>query len=325
MKKNKLLEVLSIQSESYNQWRIFAYIIRQLKAAGCNYYTYNGCIYATKGDADLYPCVVSHMDTVHDIAEDLIPIEINGNITGFNAVTMEQTGIGGDDKVGIFIALQCVQFFDAIKVVFFRDEEVGCEGSYDADIDFFNDCGFVLQCDRRGNGDFINIAGGTQLSSKEFQDDVKPILKGYGYKFNTGMMTDVMALKETGIVCSMANISCGYYNPHTAQEYVNIADVENCLEVVKMIILELSGNDYPCTYEPPVRQKYEGKKIDWYGMSNKYLGSMDDDFWTATDAQKKKEKLHCECCDEPGDLQYIPEYNIEMCIKCINQYIVIDK
>jgi len=95
--------------------------------------------------------------------------------------------------------------------------------------------------------------------------------------------------------------------------------------MVKMIILELSGNDYPCTYEPPVRQKYEGKKIDWYGMSNKYLGSMDDDFWTATDAQKKKEKLHCECCDEPGDLQYIPEYNIEMCIKCINQYIVIDK
>jgi len=184
--------------------------------------------------------------------------------------------------------MQCLQFFDDIKVVFFRDEEVGCEGSYDADIDFFNDCSFVLQCDRRGNDDFINIAGGTQLSSKEFQSDVQPILKQYGYKFNTGMMTDVMALKETGIVCSMANISCGYYNPHAAQEYVNIVDVDNCLDMVKMIILELSGNEYPCEYLPPVRQQYTGKKIDWYGMSNKYLGNMDDDFWMATDALKRK-------------------------------------
>jgi len=325
MNKNKLLEVLSIQSESYNQWRMFAYIIRQLKAANCQYYTYNGCIYATKGTADLYPCIVSHMDTVHDIAEDLTPIEISGNITGFNAYTMEQTGIGGDDKVGIFIALQCLSFFDDIKVVFFRDEETGCEGSYDADIDFFNDCSFILQCDRRGNGDFINIAGGTQLSSDEFQSDVQPILRQYGYKFNTGMMTDVMALKETGIVCSMANISCGYYNPHTAQEYVNIADVENCLDMVKMIILELSGNEYLCNYEPPIRQQYTGKKIDWYAMSNKYLGNMDDDFWAATNALKKKEKQNCECCDEPGELQYISDYNIEMCNKCINQYVDIDK
>ena len=72
MNKNKLIEVLKIQSESYNQWRMFAYLIRQLKAAGCQYYTYNGCIYATKGSADLYPCIVAHMDTVHDIVEDRI-------------------------------------------------------------------------------------------------------------------------------------------------------------------------------------------------------------------------------------------------------------
>ena len=106
MNKNKLIEVLKIQSESYNQWRMFAYLIRQLKAAGCQYYTYNGCIYATKGSADLYPCIVSHMDTVHNIAEDLSCIEINGNITGFNAYTMEQTGSGKPNKKDICAGLR---------------------------------------------------------------------------------------------------------------------------------------------------------------------------------------------------------------------------
>ena len=127
MNKKKLIEILSIQSESYNQFRMFAYIVRQLKKIGCKYYTYNGCIYATKGETNLYPCIVSHMDTVHNIEENLTPIEVNGNIIGFNAVTMEQIGIGGDDKVGVFIALECLNNFDNIKAVFFRDEETGCE------------------------------------------------------------------------------------------------------------------------------------------------------------------------------------------------------
>lgn len=320
MNKNKLMEVLSIQSESYNQWRMFAYLIRQLKAMGCKYYTYNGCIYATKGKANLYPCIVSHMDTVHYIEENLTPVEINGNITGFNAYTMQQTGIGGDDKVGIFIALQCLSFFDNIKVVFFRDEETGCEGSYDADNNFFDDCSFILQCDRRGNNDFINVAGNTQLSSNEFQKDVEPILKQYGYKFNDGMMTDVMALKECGIVCSMANISCGYYNPHTAQEYVNINDVSNCLYMVKHIIYEMAGNEYPCKYNPPIKHKSERILNDWYSMRKKYLTAPENEFWI-DEKPKNKVKENCECCDESAQLQYVSDYNIEMCEKCINQYV----
>lgn len=56
-------------------------------------------------------------------------------------------------------------------------------------------------------------------------------------------------------------------------------------------------------------------------MSNKYLGGMDDDFWTAAGTPKKKIELNCECCDEPGTLQYVSDYNIEMCEKCINQYV----
>lgn len=234
----KLKEVLSIQSSSYDQFRMFAYIIRQIQdIPNVDYYVSDGNIYIQRGrDLDSYPCIVAHMDTVHDIVEDLYPIEFDGCITGFNRVTMEQTGIGGDDKVGVYIAMECLRTFDNIKVAFFRDEEVGCAGSYSAHMPFFKDCRFVLQCDRRGHEDFIIDASGIELSSNDFQSDVLPIIEMFGYKFAKGMMTDVMALKENGIRCSVANMSCGYHNPHQANEYVCVAEVEMCLEMCKTII-----------------------------------------------------------------------------------------
>lgn len=307
--KNKLKEVLSIQSESYNQFRMFAYIIRQLNSIGCNYYTYNGCIYATKGKTDTYPCIASHMDTVHSIEENLTAVEVNGNITGINAVTMSQTGIGGDDKVGIFIALQCLESFDNIKAVFFRDEEVGCEGSYTSNKEFFDDCSFVLQCDRRGNTDFITNASGAQLSSTKFQDDVFPIISSYGYSFNVGMMTDVMALKQSGILCSMANISCGYYNPHCFDEYVNIADVFHCLEMVIDIIKSIGNGSYPC--------KYKEHKSSLHKSYDKIFADDEEYFYSSS----KKVNVLCECCNEQSSLQFVHEYGIDMCEKCIKDYI----
>lgn len=247
-----LKEVLSIQTASYEQWRMFAYIIRQVsKIPDTSYYVSDGNIYIQRGEADTYPCMVAHMDTVHAITDDLYPIEFNGNITGFDRVNMEQVGIGGDDKVGVYIALKCLMEFDTIKVAFFRDEEVGCMGSYQAHMPFFSDCRFVLQCDRRGNSDFITDASGVELSSKKFQDDVLPIISSYGYEFARGMMTDVMALKENEIECSVANISCGYYNPHMPQEYVNVDDVENCLEMCKTLILYCTD-----TYKHKYKRSY---------------------------------------------------------------------
>ena len=314
--KNKLIKVLSIQSESYNQWRMFAYIIRELTRLKCNYYVKDGNIYATKGIAKKYPCIVSHIDTVHSIVEDLTVLEINGNLTGFNAITMQQTGIGGDDKVGIFIALQCIDKFDIIKSVFFRDEEVGCNGSYDSDFAFFDDCKFILQCDRKGNKDFITNASGVQLSNKDFQNDISHILKKHKYSLNAGMMTDVMALKESGVQCSMANISCGYYNPHCENEYVNINDVYNCLSLVIGIISFLKKSYY-CKYEylQPV-----------YKKSNRFNSSLEPYYFGQDDgfehyAEMKNVEQNCECCEEKALLTYVSDFNIEMCNKCIKDYI----
>lgn len=317
MNTDKLKEVLSIQTVTYNDKLMFDYLIKHCEDNGYDYAVEDGSIYIRKGIADTYPCIIAHMDTVHEITDDLTVIKIGNNLTGFNAVTMEQTGIGGDDKVGIFIALECLQYLDNIKVVFFRDEECGCDGSYNANLDFFFDCRFVLQCDRKGNKDFITSASGTQLSSKPFKKAIGSILSDYGYSTAHGLMTDVMALKEIGLNCCAANISCGYYNPHMDNEYVNIPDVLNCLTMVIRIMEDITdvyfhkaekkNYSYSNYTALPANAKY-----DTYSETKTYWDGWDD---------IPKQKIECESCLNYADnLHYAKEYNMWICDGCNSYY-----
>ena len=194
---------------------------------------------------------------------------------------MEQTGIGGDDKVGIYVALQMLREHANIKAFFPSDEEIGCVGSSMAEPTFFDNVTIALQCDRRGNTDFITKASGTELSSKAFQADVLPIIKQYGYKFEHGMMTDVMELKQMGIGCSMANMSCGYYNPHSDNEYVDVNDVHKVTMMVHEIILKLGATSYP--HIAPITRK------DWW--NDRDTASVERNWW-----------------DEPSSINDRPSY-----------------
>jgi len=326
--KTRLKEVLSIQSESGDQWRMFAYIVRRVRAIpNTTLYAKNGNIYVTKGDADTYPCMVSHMDTVHDIVEDLYPIEAWGRITGLNRATMEQTGIGGDDKVGVYITLEMLERFDVMKVAFFRDEEVGCQGSYLADMRFFDDCRFVLQCDRKGNDDFVTVASGVDLSSCDFQEAVYPILNRHRYKFASGMMTDVMALKQNGIKCSVANMSCGYYRPHMPDEYVDIEDVDNCMQMCITIISQCTAvYRHKYTYKAPSYAKLPPAPSGKYPKKTAVKTLWDDDYvYTSDDwgwhSDKKDsaydyaDKMCQDCWGEP-----MADEDLGLCKTCISWY-----
>ena len=44
-----------------------------------------------------------------------------------------------------------------MKVAFFVSEEIGCVGSRNADMGFFEDARFVIEPDRRGYEDLIQI------------------------------------------------------------------------------------------------------------------------------------------------------------------------
>lgn len=194
-----------------------------------------GNLYVTKGKSGTYPCIVAHMDQVQERhSKDFIAYEAEDIIIGFSPKHKEQQGLGADDKCGLWIGLKCLQKFDCLKLAFFVGEEVGCKGSGLANMAFFDDCRFVIEPDRKGSEDLITQIGWTPLCSDDFLKDIG--FKKFGYKETDGMMTDIEALKDHGLLLSCINVSCGYYKPHSNEEFVYKPALLNCFAFVEHII-----------------------------------------------------------------------------------------
>lgn len=234
----KLLKQLySISSPSRRETSMLQFIKQKLHSMGVRYYTdKSGNIYATKGVSNTYPCIVSHTDEVHERHSSGYQIITIGDklIFGHDYSKRQHCGIGADDKNGIWICLKCLDESEFLKCAFFVSEEIGCVGSRKADMSFFNDCRFVIQCDRRGHEDIVTVANAMELCSKQFLEDIQP--EDYGYKEAYGMLTDVVTLKDKGLGVSCVNLSCGYYYPHTEHEYTDIEDLRKCLAFVRHIL-----------------------------------------------------------------------------------------
>lgn len=231
-----------------------------------------GNLYITRGKSDSYPCVVSHLDQVQkNHSLDFKAIETDEIIFGYSSKNRRQEGLGADDKNGIWICLRCLQKFDYMKVAFFVAEEVGCKGSSNCDMSFFDNCRFVLQCDRRNGSDLITNASFSELCSPDFLEATG--YEEFGYKPTDGMLTDVAALKENGLGVCALNISCGYYEPHTDHEFTIKAELQNCLNLVCHIIEN-------CTKVYPHEDDGYGS---YYGYNSGYYGYGYDEYDIACD------------------------------------------
>lgn len=333
--KQLLIDILSVQSETYNSVDMENFIMDRLDEMNVYYVIDKGNIYAIKGDTDSYPCIVSHMDTVHKIIpQDRFKIMYDDYCAmGFDRGLNMPSGCGGDDKVGIFICLTMLQYLDNVKVVFFRDEEIGCSGSSDAHMEFFDDVRFVLQCDRKGNKDFVNNIFGLDLQSSAFSTDVLTIIKRYGYEFSDGGMTDVYQLALDGVGVSVANMSCGYHNPHSDDEIVVFDEVDNCMAMVYEIMSSMTD-----TYKHKADRSY-GYGTGYYGGYGGYTNTNNvknyaDDSWDSYDSwlgldnksnNKKLDDKHflCEDCGnvtEIDEAEYIQDFNVIVCKCCFDIY-----
>ena len=294
LNKELLINVLSLQSESGKEEQVIEFVENFCEEHNLSYSKDEmNNIFITKGVSDIYPCFIGHMDTVSPIVENKTVMELNGCLFAMNAATMDRIDIGGDDLNGCFICLQSLLKLDVCKVALYTNEETGCTSSFESDTSFFNDVSFGLQFDRKGNEGFVIDACGVELSTKEFQDTILPTINKYQYKFVNGGMTDVMALKEIGVTCPLANIECGYYNPHSSDSFVVIEDVERVL----LMALELVENYGNITFTPqefvlPHKDRYQWDYI-------------------------KEQPLHCSDCFKPVDSFTNEE---ELCDECYDYY-----
>ena len=259
MNTRLLKRLYSIYSPSGKEQKMMTFLCSYIKQLPGNISVSKdkfGNLYVIKGEAETYPCLVSHIDQVSHCnhSKDFKAVETREVIFGYSPKHKRFENLGADDKNGVFICLECLKKYDSIKVVFFREEETGCRGSSEAVMSFFDDVRFVIQPDRKGNSDLITSIGYSDLCSEKFMEAIEP--EKWGYMEENGLMTDILTLKEKGLEVSCLNVSCGYYNAHTDEEITVKKDLMKSLLFVEHIIEDCT-NTYPHTQSDPYFSPYE--------------------------------------------------------------------
>ena len=255
-----LKEVLSVPTKTYKEEKMVSFIANWLIDNNIEYHIdIHNNIYATKQESKnlpenfYFPCVISHTDTVHEIdtiniREENLPNaqkEIKSSLKAYNDFG-QPTGIGGDDKCGVFACLTLLKELPNLKAAFFVSEETGCHGSKKADSGFFENVGYAIQFDAPENWMITEKCFGQILFDRdsEFFGTVNEVLtEGMNpsdMEYMVHPYTDVYALRGK-FDFSCINFSIGYYDYHTKNEYVVIEDVFNGIEMGKKMIEKL-GN-----------------------------------------------------------------------------------
>lgn len=308
--KEILYNTLSVQSHSRNTERMNAYIKRFVKKIpGAVMHIDSGNIYVMKGKTEIYPCLVAHTDTVHAIRENFVVLKHEGTYFGWNKET--QVGVGGDDKVGIAMCLWFLQELPAVKVAFFRDEELGCIGSGLGLVEFFDNVSFVVQCDRKGYSDVVSTIMGVTLMDGEFKEKVTEIAKDYDKSLTQGMMTDVWKLRKKGMKVQSMNLSCGYWSPHSSQEIVVEEDVERTRDFITDMIDQLGHQQWlvndttptvtsPYGFQPAVMHDnaYQSNLYELYGAEEEDEDAFTSNFFEDTPSDYSEVEERCYECGE---------------------------
>lgn len=175
--------------------------------------------------------LVAHMDTVH---RDFPTVEA---LAVYNdKVTAPFTGLGADDRLGIFGILEMLERGFRPHVLFTDKEEVGGKGAKE----FANYCrynkeslpqiNFMIELDRMNEND----AAMYSCNNSEFIEH----LNTYGYKRAHGTYTDICDIMPV-LDRAGTNISVGYYRQHTQSEYFVISEYYTNLDRLSSIITDV--------------------------------------------------------------------------------------
>lgn len=256
---NFLRELLSIPTFSSKEDLVIKFIENHCKENSYNYFKdYKNNIYITKGLTKHYPCIVAHMDTVHSDQTKLIDSKINllisenindglTYLSALDPTNNKKTGIGGDDKCGIYICLELLKKIDNIKVAFFVEEECGMIGSKNLAKTFFEDVGYAIQFDAPTNNWFSYSCSGVRLWTEEFFSAIKGVLENHKIdNVSKDPFTDIVQIRKNFDFCC-AVLPTGYYNQHTPNEFVVEEHTVDCVDLGLEFIKTLGEKKYTFT------------------------------------------------------------------------------
>lgn len=219
-------------------------------------------------DHENAPLLSAHMDTVRKDSDFVV----GAFLTEDEDEKIFSGGIlGGDDKCGVYIILKALKEGKKVNFIFSRDEEIGClgikallkpnytENKVLAD-KIRNNCLWCLVLDRRGNSDIICTKNA--YGTLDFEKALEKMSEAgnFGYKAAQGLSSDANTIRE---FVSTANISVGYYKPHSEEEYIVKADLQKAYDYTIYLIDNLKDKF------KPTAGYYSGSG---YGYGNYYNG-----------------------------------------------------
>ena len=272
-----LKDVLSVPTKTYQEEQMVLFLVNWLTENKIEHFVdEHNNVYATKQESVLipenfyFPCVIAHTDTVHNIDTINVHEEMLPNTQGeiklsYKAYNDEgnPTGIGGDDKCGVFACLTLLKELPYLKAAFFVSEETGCNGSLKAKEEFFTNVGYGIQFDAPENWMITEKCFGQVLFDRdsEFFETCDEVLTEGMDNSNMQYMvhpyTDVYALRGK-FDFSCINFSIGYYKCHTKNEYVVVEDVFNGINMGRKMIEKLG---YKLHYKKSVKYDWRTRSV----------------------------------------------------------------
>jgi putative aminopeptidase FrvX len=261
MDVNLLKNVLSIPSVSRFESDVRDFLISWAQDNNINYRVDEfGNLFMMKGESESYPCVVAHMDTVHRDQKDLVGrdkklhiVETTtdeGNILyaqrKLTSGVMCSTGIGGDDKAGVFIVLELLKQHDSIMAAFFIEEEIGCLGSKRAIGDeWLEKAGYFIQFDAPTDDWISKVCSNVLLFDDNFEKMLEPVWDEFEMSKPSisDPFTDIKELRRNYDV-NCINYFAGYMDMHSPFEYVVLEYVEKAINLAKATISTLGTDKY---------------------------------------------------------------------------------
>ena len=190
--------------------------------------------------------LVAHLDTVHREGVKIICYSKGGKIL------MSPQGIGGDDRAGVYMILQLLKSHRC-HVLFCEDEEHGGVGAHHfAESNIKPAVNYIIEFDRRGSNDAVFY----DCANEEFTQFVC----GFGFEESIGSFSDI-SIVAPALGVAAVNLSSGYYNEHTAHEYINMLDIHNNLDRARRMIATRT-------------EKFE--YVEAYGWRGWFLDGYDD-------------------------------------------------
>lgn len=150
-------------------------------------------------------------------------------------------GLGADDRAGIYAIIKIIEAGFRPHIIFTRDEEIGGFGAKSLIKNFpispFKNLKCLIELDRQGKDDSVYY----QCNNENFEDYINK----FGFITDWGTFTDISIIAPQWKVAAV-NLSVGYFNEHSAREYLKINFLNETIEKV----INILKNE-------PVMSKYE--------------------------------------------------------------------